>query len=365
VGRFPAKLDAIVATFGKQKAILVPPHHAAQKFAKAVAKRLARQHGPTPILPIPGSELLPQVGDRTKALELLRAANADDEVLILDDFGVGTARIAQIDKQLRTMNFAGRVNYLVGIQATDDPVEWEAFVRRLSRRPPYLSHTVQSVEQLPLPDLAQDDCPWCVELALYNNWVKGGVPLPEALEQRRARLAGAGVDGLCEDALVHPQQLPRPELGPRSFYVKQGCTQAHVFAAASAALQTLRTVGHENKPKLGPRHFPIATVLHHEDYLNQKWTDTVLRAAFLRASTRDELVWTEAGHRKSRKDAFTNLLRRNDQSEHDLVLEVLLAAACGKVDLDINDAQFCKTIESRTNDGSAAYILDRLKSEKW
>lgn len=364
-GRFSTRLKKVLDAFDRQRAILAPSHAVAQRFARIVAGQLKPRHGPTPILPIPGLETLSQTGDRAAALDLLRHATTADEFIVLDDFSADTARMAQIDKHLRTLGFLGRINYLVGIQTYGDSEEWAGFVGRLVRRdPPLPRHTVHAIEAIPLEDQGRNGCPWCDELALYDKWVVGGQPLPAFLELRRSRLVAAGAEGLSDDALVHPLGLARPELGPRSFYVKAGCTQAHVFAAASAALQTLRTIGQPNKPKLGPRHFPIATVLHHEDYLNQKWTDTVLRAAFLRAGTLDELAWTQAANRTRRKEALAGLLRRNAQTEHDVVLEILIAAACGKVELDLDDEQLSRVVASRTPDGSAAYIMERLKERR-
>lgn len=359
--RFNGRLADALRTLGPQKAILAPLHNTGQHFAKLVARKLRTPANIPRILPIPASGTVPQADEWLDALNLLRSAKPADEFVILDDFSADISRIAQIDKLLRTIGFAGRINYIVGILTHDSPIEWSGFVRRLVGRGTLPPHTIQAIEHLPLPDIGRDGCPWCAEVDLYAKWTKDGHALPPTLDARRAMLTGADVPGLTDGVLLHPNELPPPALGPKSFYVRENATQAHVLCATSAAVQRLRIEGQPNMPKLGPRHYPIATVLDHEDYLEQKWTDTVLRASFLRTATIDELVWTDAATERKRRHSFTKLLRRNGNAEYDVVLEVLIAAACGKVTLDLTDQSLCKTIASRTQDGTAAYLVERLK----
>lgn len=295
-----------------------------------------------------------EIGDRALAAKIVRTAKEADEITIVEDVCAGAERLAQIDKTLRTAEFAGRINFVIGIHTDEDPAEWDAFCRRLS------PHSVHVIEELPMPDGGADDCAWCKELELYDRWGQDTPPMPPSLLARRARLAGAGSGGLTTDALIHPAQLKPPKLGPRSFYSRNGCTQAHVIGAAAAAIQQQRAFGQAGKPNLGERHYPVATVLDHQNYLNQKWTDTVLRSSFLRAATRDELVWTDKSREAKRTGALERLINDKNPNEHDLVLELLIAACLGKASIDLDDAELATQIRSLTSDGSAGYLLDRM-----
>ncbi|MBN8808442.1 MAG: hypothetical protein J0I47_09455 [Sphingomonas sp.] len=355
---FRAKLATTLAGFGPQLAVLAPSHDAAWKFAGQVEVELESRFGKILVLHLPALGAATDTGDRAKAAAIIRAAKTGDEITIVEDVASGTDRVAQIDKMLRTEGFAGKVNFVIGIHTDEDPEEWVAFCGRLG------PNTVHVVEELPMPDGGSDACPWCRELELYDRWAQHGPPLPPALLERRQSLVGAGTAGLTANALLHPAQLAAPELGPKSFYSNAGCSQAHVIGAAAAAIQYQRAVGQPDKPKLGERHYPVATILDHQDYLLQKWTDTVLRSSFLRAATRDELVWTEKAKEGKRAAALEKLIHHADASEHDIVLELLIAACLGKVTINLADASLVARIQSLTTDGSAGYLIERLKELK-
>jgi len=355
---FKARLTAALSALGPQLAVLAPGHDPAWQFAEQVKAELEARLGAIPLLHLPALGAADEIGDRAEAAAIIRGAKEGDEITIVEDVSAGADRVSQIEKLLRTEEFAGKFNFVIGIHTEEDPAEWAALHGRLA------PNSVHVVEELPMPDGGTDDCPWCKELALYDRWAEQGSDLPPSLLARRASLVGAGTAGLTAEALLHPAQLEAPKLGPRSFYSKAGCSQAHVIGAAAAALQHQRAFGQPGKPKLGERHYPVATVLHHQDYLTQKWTDTVLRSSFLRAATRDELVWTDKAQEDKRTAALESLIHHENASDHDIILELLIAACLGKVTIDLTDAALVARIRSLTTDGAAGYLLDRLTEMK-
>ena len=363
-----ALLREEVAGLGPQRMILRPEHRAAGALATKAAELLGEASEAPQVLSTTGLNSMAR--GETKAIlhDLLAERGEDDEIIVVDDVVVTTASLAQIDKQLRTLRFKGRVNYVVGIQRMPSAAEWQGFSRRLTQRGDAPPNTIHCVEDVVLPDVDEDGCPWCREQGLYDGWLAEGLDLPAALRDRRISLANSDTGGLQDDAFLHPADLPTPKLGPGSFYVRDPCTQADVFAALSSALQILRTQAGLKAALLGPRHYPLATVLHHEDYLLQKWTDTVLRAAILRAArcalraaSCDELVWTARDRERERTQAFEQIIRHASPDEHDLMPEIILAACLGQAGVQDSDASIRLLAKRRDRSGAATFLLDRLR----
>lgn len=358
---FTERMGTTLKGLGPQRAILTPEHRNAKAFASKVAGMLSNGTVVPPVLSTTGLNSKARGETRATLQEMLAACSEEDEILVVDDVVVTTVSLAQIDKQLRTLRFKGRVNYVIGIQRMPSAVEWRGFSGRLSQRRGAPPNTVRCVEEVVLPDMNEDSCPWCREQRLYDGWLAKGLDLPAALRSRRSLLASSDTHGLQDDAFLHPAHLPTPKLGPNSLYVRDPCTQADVFAALSSALQILRTETGLKPALLGPRHYPLATVLHHEDYLRQKWTDTVLRAAFLRAASCDELIWTEREREDERTLALEHIIRHASPDEHDLILEVLLAACLGKASVHHSDASIRLLARKRDPSGVATNLLQRLQ----
>jgi hypothetical protein len=183
--------------------------------------------------------------------------------------------------------------------------------------------------------------------------------IPERLRQRHEMLLREMSVGMKTNLFLEIPGIAPMALGPGSFFTNQTAPQADVYAAVAAALQLLRTETSSARPALGPRRFPVSTVLNHNDYLCAKWTDSILRAIFLRAATVDELTYADTEREKSRTRQLMHLILQDGDGEHDIALEVLVAASVGKCRLDNVEG-----LRVRLRDFGAEeignYLLDRL-----
>ena len=196
-------------------------------------------------------------------------------------------------------------------------------------------HTVNAVEKVVLPDWREQRCPWCRERALYDKWQRHAPSLPQALVERSEQLAASPRTGLTQELFLQAVGARGLfALGPDSLYLPQRANQAEVFAAVAAALQTLRTIPVQGRPLLGPRRFPVSTVLAHADYCKAKWTDSILRGSFLRAASPDELTWADPTSEAERTETLRRLITQPVDGEHEIALELLLAANEEKCSID-------------------------------
>lgn len=361
---FAQRLDAVVERLPRPILMVAPPHPAAQQLAEAVAERLDAGGRGSMLLAHPNlyfGGLLTE--EQQAARRIIHEASEDDDILIIDDMCVNAASLSQFQKYLRTEQYRGRINYVVGIQRMPDPAAWKAFARRLSNRGSDLTpHAVHCLEEVPLPDARAADCPWCREVRLLDRW-SGNAPLPPALLQRRERLAASSSPGLSEDIFLTAPNVGPLKLGPDSFYVRQESTEADAYAATAAVIQSLRVERRKDRPVLGRRRFPVATVLRWEDYLTEKWTDSILRATILRAGEVDELAFTALDEEGRRRDALRDLMGSHTPGEHDVTLEILLAAGLGKARIIIEPALEA-AMECRPDAELAIYMLGRLAEDQ-
>jgi hypothetical protein len=296
-----------------------------------------------------------------KLRELLRSAGPADALLVIDDVFITGARLAQYQRHTRYHGYKGRVDYLVGVARPDDHQVWANAQRILTYRAGVQPrHSLNCVDMVILPNWREPDCPWCVEQELYSRLSRGG-PLPERLALRREALQEGLTAGLTNNLFLQIPGIAPLALGPGSFFTAQSANQSEIFAAVASALQYLRTQIIGDRPRLGPRHFPISTVLKHEDYLCSKWTDSVLRATFLRAATADELTYAAPEKEEARMQQLMELVVQEGEAEHDIVLEVLLAAALGKC--RVQSAQLRDRLNAFGVGEVGAYLLDRIDSE--
>jgi hypothetical protein len=298
---------------------------------------------------------------------LLAGATDADEIIILTDAWVNDASLTQFQKSLRNENYRGRIRYIVGIARPESLAEWAHTSSRLASRPQQPSHIVTAIMTVPVPDWAQDQCPWCEEVRLYERWSQRS-PLPPFLSARRDALSKVSRSGLEGDVLLGLPHLERMRLGPDSFYVQENSSEAEAFAAVASVLQRLRNRPESDGPALGPKRFPVSTVLKPTDYTRETWSDAILRGMFLRAAMREELVYTDPAKEKNRTKAIHKLVTNRSHLEHAVLLEVLLAAALRKISLAI-DKELRDALtgicggneESRT---VVSYMLDQIELDQ-
>jgi hypothetical protein len=364
VPHFTKGLDAAVAAVTTAPiAVVTPPTPGCLAIAEWVATRLTQQGFVSSVMEHPNLFFREDaITEQDKALrERIRAAADTETIVIVVDAWINDASLSQFQRFLRSEGYRGRIHYIVGVARPPDLTDWIRSATRLRYRNHTDQHTVTAALELPLPDWTSKDCPWCAELRLYSRWSQR-LELPPVLADRRAHLLAASVDGLKGEFALSLPGLPAMALGPGSFYVCQESSQVDAFAAVSSALQRLRSTSTTDRPPLGPRHFPTATVLKHGDYLVETWTDSVLRAVFLRAATAEELIYTDAQREADRAAKLRTLLLDPSPAQHDVALEILLAVALGKATLDI-DKPLREGLANLGPPGLISYMLDMIEHD--
>jgi hypothetical protein len=342
--------------------IVTPPHQpgcwmalrAAEFFRSKGTDCLVYEHPNLYLSPDPRNS------EECELRRMLQSAGENDSLLILDDVCITGTRLSQYQRYVRSEGFKGRIDYLVGIARPNRPEKWTRLQRYLgyrgSGRP---RHTVDAVEFILLPDWRDNDCPWCREKRLYERWSMVA-PLPDLFVERLGLLSRSMATGLINDLFAAIPGLPEMKLGPSSLFTAERANQAEVFAAVAASLQYLRSEPPSDRPPLGPRHFPVSTVLNHEDYLRSKWTDSILRATFFRAASSDELTYADANRENLRTAALNDLLMQDAEGEHDIALEILLAAGLEKCRVNVA-ADLQMRLEQFGATEVFSYIFDRLR----
>ena len=279
--------------------------------------------------------------DRESNLALRRAIlglSSDEAMLILDDAFITGTRMSAYQGRLRAMGCKARLHYHVAVARPANLANWRNAKSMLGWRSPkdavvYARNTVDATYELCLPNWQERGCPWCAELLQYDYLVAGGITLPAFFAARRKRLVAAKDSGMIDDALLQDGFAPPLQLEQGSIFAPPDASQAAVFASVSSALQTMRTVSEPDLPLLGPRRHPLSTVLKATDYLLDTYTDSIVRAAFLRAATPDELVFAGRDYEESRQSLISDIVENSAAHVCDLGHEIILAAACGKGEL--------------------------------
>lgn len=343
--------------------IVCPPHEAGRSLASHAANYFRRQFGRSPREyghPNLFLDTARLSSEEAELRDFLARSSQSTSLLIVDDVCITGTRLSQYQRYIRTEGYKGRIDYLVGISRVPYPEIWANLQRYLGYRGGGQErHTVQCVETVILPDWREQDCPWCCERRLYEAW-QNSASLSDSLVERLAHLSGSVVSGLAEELYLEFPGLPSMSLGPNSLFTRNSANQAEVFAAVSSALQQLRSARSTEKPALGPRRFPISTVLNHRDYLRSKWTDSILRATFLRAASVDELTYAAPEKEKERSEALRDLAIQSANGEHEVALEILLAALLGKCSIQV-DQDMAKALATFGSHEICASLVQRLQ----
>lgn len=360
---FAVKLTEVLAAIQSRPLLIVaPPGPGGERLVELTARTLRARSLHAPVFIHPTLFFGPEPSSpEARALKMIREAGETDEILVVIDAWVNDASLSQYQRSLRTEGYKGRIHYLVGAACPSSPAGWLRTRRRLTHRPVSPGHEVHTVVDLPLPDWREADCPWCQEVALYKRWARRRA-LPVRIADRWEKLTAATAHGMSDELFLSvPADTPL-KLGMSSFFVGPESSQADAFAAVSSALQRLRTREPDKGPPLGPRRFPISTVLRHGDYLRETWTDSILRSIFLRGAHREELVYADATTETSRTTDLRDLLLDASPAQHDIVLEILLAAALGKATVKV-DAALRTGLATIDGDGTIAFFLDMLDAD--
>jgi hypothetical protein len=336
-----ALADRLRALTPTPKVLLTPPHSAGRALSSLAADVLAAAtDGPITQLEHPTLLLrdTPPFRDADRNIgDILRRLGADESLLILDDCFITGDRLTGYQTRLRQFEVRARLHYLVGCARPEHPGQWNECQTMLSYRDPadkshYGDNTVQALYEICLPNWQQAACPWCAEVALLRRIQTHQGPLPPNLATRLDRLLNAP-DGLVDDLFLVEPGSPALQLYSGSIFAGAGAAQATVFGAVASALQQLRSLNGTARPPLGPRRYPLSTVLKAREYLKDVYTDSILRASLLRAACREELVYMEDEKEAKRSALAAALTASTSVDVHNLTLELLIAEGAGKVRL--------------------------------
>lgn len=323
--------------------IITPPHEAAELMGEYACDVLQASTSTRPRL-IAHSNLLLNAGgvlsgrdDEIKAE--LQKVSEDEAILILDDCFITGARITGYQTRLRHLNLKPRIHYMVGLSRPDDLKNWNVFCKRLTFRPledrtVFGKNTITAVFTVVFPNWQEERCPWCEEGLRYQKLRFQGKPVPDFLGEREILLANRNT-GLRDNLFLDPG-IHDIKLYSGSIFASEGSNQAETFAAIAAGIQRLRVDQISDKPLLGPRRHPIVTVLNYADYLRVTFSDTVIRASFLRAASREELVYSNVGKEADRTNALYELMTSPDTDKSNGTLEYILASALDKCTINAN-----------------------------
>ena len=359
--RFHTKLIEKLREFASPPAAIVHPYHTAGRELAELCRRYYASIGLVVTVLTHDTLDVPTTGKLSKSdqkiLDILPKLQADDAILVLDDACITGRRMSQYQKFLRNrIEYRGKIRYLIGVARPESNAVWEEHKRVLPFGATGESdHSVDCVEFILLPHWDQSDCPWCKEYDFINESIDDD-SLPEAMRARHRHLSNSRSVGLNENLFLELDKSSAMELGPVSLFVGRPATQAEAFAGVAAAIQHLREPNSRG-PALGPRRFPIATVLNHNHYLKARWTDSVLRASFLRAAIAEELIYAAPEKEKIRTREMRSLMMQESINEYNVALEILLAAAMGQCGL-AQDDEFLEKVQSHCTTGVVRFLLE-------
>jgi hypothetical protein len=338
---FQAKFAEQLRALKPRPSVVVTPLHAAARELGQLAASILSGDGAVEHYEHSTLALDEEGPDREANLALRRAIfglTPDEALLVLDDAFITGTRMSAYQGRLRAMGCKARLHYHVAVARPPNLANWRNAKAMLGWRSPedsvpHARNTVDSTYELCLPNWQERECPWCAELSQYNDLVDRGVMLPAFFAARRQRLVAAKDSGLIDDALLQDGFAPPMQLEQGSIFAPPEASQAAVFASVASAFQTMRTVLEPDLPLLGPRRHPLSTVLKATDYLLDTYTDSIVRAAFLRAAVPDELVYASPGDEEKRQVLISEIVENAAAHVCDLGHELILASACGKGEL--------------------------------
>ena len=168
-----------------------------------------------------------------------------------------------------------------------------------------------------------------IDRTILNN--QNNSTLVESLVRRRALLTNEEDEGMTDNLFWKLPQKDRLYFSSGSLFVEAPATDAEIFSAVSAALQEKRRSLENAGYILGGAGYPVRTVLNHDEYLYKVFTDSMLRACFLRSADHFELIHVNQDREKHRAMCSKNLIMNGEVNEHDIAAEMLFHYLAGKI----------------------------------
>jgi hypothetical protein len=322
--------------------VLTPLHSAAGLLGEMAVALLEKATGTKPLIirhtSLEFREDGPTAEYDANVRAQLSSVPAESSILILDDCYITGARMTGYQTRLRQIEMPARLHYIVGVARPASDANWDLFKRRLSFRAKedrkhHHSNSINAVCAISLPNWQEQDCPWCREASLYADFsMKVREDTLPVLIEKRSSLLDDRDTGLTDNLFLVADGVPALRLYSGSVFAPQDCNQAEVYASAAAALQHLRETSGE-KPKLGRRRYPIATVIEAKNYLRVMYTDSILRASILRSAVLEELVYTDREQEQNRTSLMMDIIHSGHADQNDLAAELILAHAMRKCSL--------------------------------
>ncbi len=285
-------------------------------------------------------------------------------ILVLDDVVTTGARLRVYQRSLRDLGYRGLIHYVVGVARLSDARERTRLENVLGANQYGARHTFTPVEEVVLPDWDDRDCPWCVEQRFLRNCIQNlykDEVVPAALFERWGILQATPDDGglHSEIFVMRPGEAEVP-LGDNSYFVVGGASASMVFAAVAGALQRLRNKPDSNNgpPRLAPLDYPIVSVLDPKD-IGERYTDALLRSAYLRAARRDELEQVRAAGEERRIEISQRILQSVDVQDRGAACEILINIALGKIPPQVLSEEVREAL-SRAGCGFMVDLVNRV-----
>jgi hypothetical protein len=338
---FRQKWESLFLSLERAPSVLVTPQHPAgialQKIAQSV---ITTKFGSSPEIVV-HDDLYPQQDSAFHQVFEPLDENAD--IIIIDDVAITGTRLTQYQAHLRGV-FKGRILFVVGVVRTESQSAHKALKRHLSYRSGYNRenwHRFIFAEEILLPNLDTDRCPWCQEEGLLRNLQKKFLDdqtLRQILMRRMQQLSRSRSEqGLESEVFWHFSPDQALTLTPNSIFLDhRNSSQSDLALAVGSALQHLREAGSHNSHL--ERGYPHATLLDSNDYLGNKFTDDIIRAAILRLADPKELACWEEEHESKRKELLNTLILRpeskvppTDIRFQAMLMELATSSMLGKI----------------------------------
>jgi hypothetical protein len=333
---FITKLQEMVQALSPAPALIITPDHPAGQQMAATAASALSLSGTHDVFA--HGNLLIEDHSPERDLELRRrltAVPSHSAILIVDDAFITGTRLVEYQKHLRRLSFTGTVHYIAGIARPNSKRSWDRQKRYFCASMRGKTYTAQCVEYVLLPNWQEDKCPWCLERGALNRAPETAQRLlgKTGTRHRRTALESDAEFGAGDQIFLRPAGSTRLSFTNDSFFGPVKASDSWIFASVASAIQHLRCPSCEEVTKLsrlGPPRLPIVTVLRYQDYLTECWTDSLLRAAILRATRPYELIYSNADVEADRHAAALDLVRSTAPTNRDLNREVAIACMVGK-----------------------------------
>ena len=329
--RFSGKLNLYVRNLNPiPKMILNPPHKKGLALGNAIASHVKSVHDIN--CSVHSVSDLYNFND-LNLIKFLKNATEDDSIIVADDVSITWQRLHAYQRDLRRLQFIGKIHYLVGVARPESYSEWEKRVKYLSYRDGYSEsywHTVVPLEKMILPDINEKECSWCHEEKFLSRLALNSYTVPEFLQKRLRALQNTGFNTkpLIDDLFLEFNDNNAFHITENSVFIQHPASQTDVVAGISHKLAMMRNDPDSPLKSFG---YPARSVLSKECYLGNCFNDSIIRAVILRMCHNDEIEYSTHAGEEERRQLVNRILSSDDPEVYNLYLEVLLGLAFRKL----------------------------------